>query len=166
MDADRLWAGTRKGGVGIWVYDPALVHDDPGMVYLFRVERRKIVEYPRDLARSAITAIDESQRALAVDVYLKWHREFGVTFVAMDRQRKAALVEKKQQEAIARHIAYLRKHKKPYAGVTKESPKQHRATHCYKCQEGLDSSMHIECNACGWLFCYCGACGCGFEKRS
>jgi hypothetical protein len=56
----------------------------------------------------------------------------------------------------------LRKHGREYTGVT-ESNRRHRTTHCYACKEHLDSSLHLECNSCAWLVCYCGACGCGYH---
>lgn len=37
-----------------------------------------------------------------------------------------------------------------------------RLTHCYSCKVPLDSSVDIECTACNWIICSCGACGCGW----
>lgn len=40
-----------------------------------------------------------------------------------------------------------------------------RVTHCYKCQQSLDSLYMEICPKCGWIICpHCGACGCGYSK--
>ncbi len=39
-----------------------------------------------------------------------------------------------------------------------------RVARCYRCSQPLDNRIDIECNACGWIICTCGACGCGFHK--
>jgi hypothetical protein len=38
-----------------------------------------------------------------------------------------------------------------------------RVTHCFRCKERLDSVNFSVCNACGWICCDCGACGCDFD---
>ena len=43
--------------------------------------------------------------------------------------------------------------------------KDRRITHCYRCQDDLDSFNNLSCEKCKWILCPCGACGCGFEKR-
>lgn len=43
------------------------------------------------------------------------------------------------------------------------SYKIHRVTHCYACKKPLDNSIDLECVACGWIICKCGACGCGWH---
>jgi hypothetical protein len=43
-------------------------------------------------------------------------------------------------------------------------PGKHRITHCWFCKKELDNAIDIECSACGWILCQCGACGCGFKK--
>lgn len=39
-----------------------------------------------------------------------------------------------------------------------------RAAVCYHCRNALNSSVNLECSACGWILCACGACGCGVDK--
>lgn len=41
----------------------------------------------------------------------------------------------------------------------------HRITHCFRCREGLVSSLSNECSSCGWILCSCGACGCNYSGR-
>lgn len=37
------------------------------------------------------------------------------------------------------------------------------STHCYACKDELDSSIDLQCTACRWILCDCGACGCGYD---
>lgn len=54
---------------------------------------------------------------------------------------------------------------KKYKGFRqREIKKPARVTHCYSCKEQLDNSIDIECVSCGWILCWCGACGCGFDR--
>lgn len=48
----------------------------------------------------------------------------------------------------------------PYSG-TSTSSRTRRITHCYNCKNNLDNGIDTECNACLWIVCSCGACGCG-----
>jgi hypothetical protein len=43
--------------------------------------------------------------------------------------------------------------------------KPKRVTHCYSCKSQLDNQVDIECSACQWIICTCGACGCGWTPR-
>jgi len=43
---------------------------------------------------------------------------------------------------------------------------KHRITHCYSCKVDLDSEVELECSACDWIVCSCGACGCGYKDKS
>ena len=51
---------------------------------------------------------------------------------------------------------------KEWKGVRTIS-QQHRTTHCWFCKDSLDNTTDLECKACGWILCPCGACGCGFQ---
>lgn len=39
-----------------------------------------------------------------------------------------------------------------------------RVTHCWSCKADLDNSIDLECTACNWIICSCGACGCGWTR--
>ena len=41
--------------------------------------------------------------------------------------------------------------------------RRHRVTKCWDCKEHLDNAIDLECVACGWILCQCGACGCGYK---
>ncbi len=52
-----------------------------------------------------------------------------------------------------------------YLGISyPHSKKKERATHCDSCKKELNNIIDIECNACGWIICNCGACGCEVEN--
>tara|TARA_R100000750_G_C2342985_1_gene94995 strand:+ start:17 stop:616 length:600 start_codon:yes stop_codon:yes gene_type:complete len=62
------------------------------------------------------------------------------------------------------HRDFISKIGKIYYGTSKSiQVKNHRVTNCYSCQKKLDSSIDLECNACKWIICTCGACGCGWS---
>lgn len=66
------------------------------------------------------------------------------------------------ESSIRYHKEFLEERKVPYRGVRmRDKEKKKRATHCYECHSPLDSDIDAECNICGWMLCYCGACGCG-----
>jgi hypothetical protein len=161
---EGYWVGERRDSNRLWLYDPSLVHDDPNMVYLFHVDTADVGAHPKSFVKSILTTVKDPRRSAAVEQYLKWYEKYGSGFVAADRKRQQESVEGRRKEAIERHRAYLAKHNQRYSGVTEASTKTHRSTHCYRCKEDLDSSLHVECNSCNWLICYCGACGCGYEK--
>lgn len=62
------------------------------------------------------------------------------------------------------HKKFLDKRGFQYLGVRVASKKEHRITHCYNCYRLLDNSVHLECMACKWIICDCGACGCGWNR--
>lgn len=41
---------------------------------------------------------------------------------------------------------------------------KNREPHCHSCKNLLSNVTHGECKVCGWLLCYCGACGCNYLK--
>lgn len=38
-----------------------------------------------------------------------------------------------------------------------------RRSHCYACRTHLDSEIELQCSACKWMLCSCGACGCQYH---
>lgn len=178
---ERYWVGKKSDSRFRWLFDKDMPHEDSRMVYLFNVDIQSMREYPRAYAREALTTAQEEDRASTIVAYEKWHAEHGATFLKNDENRRhkeilkrnaqeeaEALrreveIEARRQETIVRHREYLERHGKKYAGVSENSRRSHRATHCYACKASLDSDLHIECKSCSWLICHCGACGCGYE---
>jgi hypothetical protein len=155
VGADQYWVGERRDSDRLWLYDPSLVHDDPEMVYLFQAGTADVHAHPKAFVKTILTTVKDARRAAVVEEYLKWHEKHGSDFVVTDRRQRQELAERRREEAIAKHKAYLEKHKKQYAGVTKGSSKQHRTTHCYRCKDNLDSSLHVQCMQLAHLLLWC-----------
>ena len=43
--------------------------------------------------------------------------------------------------------------------------RRHRHSHCWHCKKHLDTGVDVQCIACGWMLCHCGACGCTYADR-
>lgn len=73
-----------------------------------------------------------------------------------------------------RMFALMQRHKQrldrlglTFKGIRPSSATRfHRVTHCYECRDELDNSVDVECVACNWILCGCGACGCGYRKST
>jgi len=52
----------------------------------------------------------------------------------------------------------------PDPGFRESTANTHRLPNCWHCKVGLDSWVDVECAACHWLLCVCGACGCGYNR--
>lgn len=68
----------------------------------------------------------------------------------------------KKEIVIDKHKKFLTTKQLPYQGIREPIKKMHRKTHCYACKRDLDNLVDLECKACGWIICRCGACGCGY----
>lgn len=179
---ERYWVGRRSDSQFRWLFDKDMPHEDARMVYLFNVDTKSMKEYPRAFARKVLTAAQEEDRTSAIVAYEKWHAEHGATFLKDDENRRhkeilkrnaqeeaealrrEAEIVARRQQAIVRHKEILERLGKKYVGVSENRKRSHRVTHCYACKASLDSDLHIECQSCSWLICYCGACGCGYNS--
>ena len=176
MKSKDIWVGENSVGT-MWVYDPDMPHENTAMIYLYSVKENKLTEKTRVQARKVLSSTKTPKLELAISQYLRWKSAHATTALKELREKNRELEEKNRElqekkkreaeqhraEAIERHKAYLKRHGKPYSGVTQNSRRKRRAPFCWSCHEHLDSDLHIECNSCGWLICYCGACGCAYE---
>jgi hypothetical protein len=106
--------------------------------------------------------------------YLVWRERFGSFWMAEQipyyESRRVVDAERQEAERIAnlsleeKHQERLARLGKEYRGVRPATSGlgRRRVTHCYACLRELDNSADIECVACGWILCSCGACGCGY----
>ena len=137
-------------------------------------------KYIADLIRKRIKpSRNLSEASIHIQAYQDWRGSSGddwlaseLSYYASRNQREAAEERARlERERIAamtpaeRHKERLEKLGKEYLGVRPAAPNplRHRTTHCYACKESLDNSIDIECAACGWILCDCGACGCGYS---
>jgi len=76
---------------------------------------------------------------------------------------REAILAKEREE---RHREFLKARDILYQGVRESNkPRSQRVTHCWSCKCHLDNSINMECVACRWILCDCGACGCGYHAR-
>lgn len=79
---------------------------------------------------------------------------------ARRRNEEIALNEKKLED---KNKLFLEQQGVAFAGTRRRSDSlKSRVTHCYSCKNNLSSSVNLECIACGWIICQCGACGCAY----
>jgi hypothetical protein len=82
-----------------------------------------------------------------------------VTKAELDRHRREA----ERQSIVEAHKRFLEQRGLPAQNTRLPTGRIHRVTHCYSCKNHLDNAVDIECAACGWIVCRCGACGCGYQ---
>ena len=95
---------------------------------------------------------------------IKWIDSDDITVPSSHPISKALTSLIQKDLTTEKHKVFLSKTKMPYKGTISNSHKKHRVTHCYNCKNKLDNMINIECRACGWIICNCGACGCGYDR--
>lgn len=144
-DASKLWAGKFDDGEVV-VFDPHRQRrDEPGTVVLWSDSDRKYSGYDRQIARATLHTV--SDRQLVSEVLARYAH-----FV--------------RAEIEAHHSRRLFELDLPNHGVRSSQRRHPRFAKCHYCKCELDSTLDLECVACGWILCDCGACGCGYDKRS
>lgn len=63
-----------------------------------------------------------------------------------------------EKASISRYIAAKMK--------TEETRRDKRNAHCYSCTDEINTLDFAICLTCGWIKCHCGACGCGYVRKS
>jgi hypothetical protein len=118
--------------------------------------------------KAFIASLSEGQAGEACGQLLGLRREFLsraagflVTKAELERRRREA----ERQAIIEAHRRFLEQRSLPARQVRLPSGRVHRVTHCYNCKHHLDNAVELECAACGWIVCRCGACGCGYSGR-
>lgn len=177
-----IWIGEVEGKA--LVYDSAIQLPDCPHLFLWdptTSETRKYIA-TRKLIE---THGDPSVASTHITAYQQWKDAYGATWlqeekryydaprareVAQEAERRAkdlAQEEARRQASLTleeRHRSRLEKLGKTYLGVQPATRIYlRRITHCYACKRGLDNSVDIECVACRWILCTCGACGCGYS---
>jgi hypothetical protein len=78
---------------------------------------------------------------------------------------KNLLLDSDTNYPIVVHKFFLEQLGIPYKGTrTPEESKKispTRTSWCWNCKRPLTSQVNLECCACDWILCQCGACGCG-----
>jgi hypothetical protein len=158
-----FWIGTlqRSGSneFGLVVYDP-LAHAATGdnYVVLFKVSESATGDFRKEVVRDFIGSVagySDKEIESAVDAYCCYA---GIDIAEEHRRR-----ESDRQAVIYAHQRFLKSRGLTLAGTRHSSGRTHRVTNCYNCMSHLDNAIDVECEACGWIVCACGACGCGYH---
>jgi hypothetical protein len=83
-------------------------------------------------------------------------------FAQIDIEAEWRRMEAERQAVVDAHQRFLACRGLPLASTRRSSGRLRRVTHCYNCKSNLDNAVDVECEACGWIICSCGACGCGY----
>lgn len=92
--------------------------------------------------------------------------EVQETRASLREQFRPFIREKYAVHATARHKQRMKDLGRRYSGVAdvaeKGEGRRVRKTQCYDCKKPLETGFFLECSACAWMICICGACGCGY----
>ena len=112
----------------------------------------------------ATTIVVEHERQRFVWDGLRWYNELDYNvprhalIQILDRLVSATA---RREMAIEAHQDFLSA-RGVTGGVTGRAKKSsHRATSCPNCRRKAPNALEVECAACHWIICACGACGCG-----
>ncbi len=168
------WVGHIEGKP--LVYDPAIQLADCPHLFLWDPEDNAMAKYMADSTIKPCS--DSGATSCYIAAYKAWKLTNGADWLEQERHyydsrragEQAQEGERRAKERLAslslgeRHRLRLEKLGKPYLGVQPATrARQHRVTHCYACKRSLDNTIDVECVACGWILCSCGACGCGYS---
>lgn len=142
------WVGRHKSR-GLVVVPHNALSPDSVEVDVYFVDQDRVAVCDRNIMREHTTGkgvlADEASGAL-----LLFHG-----FKQRDLERKKRGLEEKNR-------LFLERYGKQFAGLCQRSTRRNiRLTHCWHCHSKLDSTIDLECIACHWILCQCGACGCG-----
>ena len=91
----------------------------------------------------------------------------GIQLSALVRQRKEwvdAIVLEDRHDQLDRHARCLKSLGLPYMGAGPSTSWGNRWARCWACHHPLGSATDLECYACHWILCRCGACGCAYVR--
>jgi hypothetical protein len=153
------------------VYDREIQLEDCPHIFLWNHSTRSIGKYVATVTRSVIRpCTDSAVAASAIASYLEWKalgsREWLEEQAAHYQTRRigeeaeATAKARQARELAMRHEEHMTERGLSYKGV-RTSTRQRRVANCWSCHSALSSTTDLECNACSWILCSCGACGCG-----
>jgi hypothetical protein len=157
------WYG--KGDFGALVFDKSIQLDD-GSVLLYVLEKNDVEKYIPDEIKPMLKKETSLEKInLLQSKYSAWLQFYSSKLKKLKDKKPFSFTEMKMQ-AEMEHKKKLQRLGLPFKGINFDTKRPPRATHCWDCKDTLDSSMDLECKACNWILCKCGACGCGYAKRS
>jgi hypothetical protein len=157
----QLWVGVILSTDALIVYDPSIQVEGQSQIIVYSVGRELIRQFDPIKIRSMVNTVHGERRDDSLRKYAEWKQLAGLRIEA-ERLRIEVEADIKRQFIIARHKSFLEEKGKPYEGTNARRVMRHRLTYCWSCKQHLDNDIDIECAACGWIICNCGACGCGY----
>jgi len=157
----RIFFGYDAKGKS-FVYDLDMQLEQSPNLFLWNFQKEVMVK----CNRSEIIEICDDPRVTDthIDAYKEWKARFGNDWLEKEKSFYVGRHQPKKELTLEeRHKKNLEKLGKIYKGVRIGQTRYHRITRCYSCKNPLDNSVDVECVACGWILCLCGACGCGLS---
>ena len=164
---DTIWIGEIEGEA--LVFDAAIQLPDCPHLFLWSPADCEMGKYIADLTRQRIKPYKNHTDAIVhINSYHNWRNSFGAKWLADERRHYDSKKEIKRTASLIlmeRHKRKLEMLGKEYLGVRPANRKlsHHRVTRCYNCKKPLDNSIDVECVACSWILCSCGACRCSYK---
>lgn len=95
------------------------------------------------------------------------------TMVLRSRMRPEPMTAEEASQAMSifdgnvktNHQNYLTRLGQPASQLKSSETSRARSTKCHRCGTAIDNELYLECAACRWIVCDCGACGCGYDER-
>ena len=170
--SSKLWVGVFRTTGALVVFDSALQVSGPTQVNLFSLNLKAVRGFPPDQVREILEAARGVERDHALDEYARWRAIDEGKFVRdevarleAESAKMAQLLTARREETIERHRLLMERNGYSYRG-TRRSSRKARTARCWNCHVSLDNAVDVECGACGWILCNCGACGCGRERTN
>lgn len=157
---ERLWIGEFVFSGLMFIYDPALQISNDSQVTIYSLHYEGARSHDRVKLREITRPVlDPERRENALTQYANWRQADGQNYVQRELVQREQIARREIEE---KHKIFLKNRAKPFLGTRDRSNfLPPRATHCWACHGSLDSTVNLECVACGWILCTCGACGCG-----
>jgi hypothetical protein len=154
---EKLWVGIFDATGALIVYDPRFQRENDDHIYVYSMSRNLVRRMSRVEVRNQIRSAAGTEGDEAIAKYRLWLQEGGTYDSAYVTGDIAA------NRAIDSHRKKIEAAGMPYLGVRSAYDKKHRTSHCWSCKKPLDSTVALECIACTWMLCKCGACGCNYH---
>ena len=155
---DKLWVGVFSATNALIVYDPIFQRENDEYIYIYSVLGNRVRRMRRGDVRRQVRAAIGKERSAAIEKYSRWSQEGGT----YDEVHAAAGMALDKARDLHRKI--IEDAGLPYLGVRGIQARAHRTSHCWACKDPLDSEIALECVACKWMLCKCGACGCTYVQ--
>jgi hypothetical protein len=110
------------------------------------------------------TVVVEHERQRFVWDGTRWYNEldYSVPRYSLIRILEKLISAKDRREmAVAAHSEFLSARGMPQSATGKPKKSSHRVASCPICSRKFGNAVELECAACHWIICVCGACGCG-----